>query len=463
MAIDFPNSPAVNALYTAGGKTWQWNGTYWAAYGTGPVLRTSDTAPVSPNAGDLWYETDTGRFFTYIDSAWVEIGNATDIAGALQPSQMTALSAVTTLTSDDIFPVVDGPSSAVASSKITADNLASQLAQFAPQTSFRNAIINGDFRVNQRAFTSITASDTYGFDRWAFQASGGTSTMTPQTFTVGSPAATGYESEKFCRLVTSGQSGVNDYSILYQKIEDVRTFANSTVTISFWAKAASGTPKIAVEFGQVFGTGGSPSSGVNTYAGQSTISTSWARYSITATVPSISGKTIGTTANTSLLGINFWVSGGSTFNSRTGSIGIQNNTFDIWGVQVERGSVATPFEQRPQQTELALCQRYYYRFIDGTGQPIGLGVYTFTTLVAFYIIFPVTMRIAPVLVSSTGTNYYVAVQGFTTDYFNSVTTSQMSNKVAYIYNGTEVSASAGAVYGIYSNDTNASIAFNAEL
>ena len=330
-------------------------------------------------------------------------------------------------------------------------------------SSFRNLIINGDFRINQRAFTSITASDTYGFDRWAFQASGGTSTMTPQTFTVGSPAATGYESANFCRLATSGQTLTGHYSILYQKIEDVRTFANSTVTVSFWAKAASGTPKIALEFGQVFGTGGSPSADVNTYAGQSTISTSWARYSITATVPSITGKTIGTTANTSLLGMNFWVSAGSTFNSRTGSIGLQNNTFDIWGVQIERGSVATPFEQRPIQQELAMCQRYYYRFIDGSGQPIGLGMYTFTSLVAFYITFPVTMRIAPVLVSSTGTNYYVATQGFTADYFNSVTTSQMSNKVAYIYNNSEVSASAGAVYAIYSNDANASIAFNAEL
>lgn len=265
-----------------------------------------------------------------------------------------------------------------------------------PYQGFRNKIINGDFGINQRAFTSITASDTYGFDRWAFQASGGTSTMTPQTFTVGSPAQTGYESANFCRLATSGQTLTGHYSILYQKIEDVRTFANSTVTVSFWAKAASGNPKIALEFGQVFGTGGSPSAGVNTYAGQATISTSWARYSITATVPSISGKTIGTTANTSLLGINFWVSAGSTFNSRTGSIGLQNNTFDIWGVQVERGSVATPFEQRPIGTELALCQRYYWRHTGFSSGPyFGGGTADASSGIYITVQHPVPMRVPP--------------------------------------------------------------------
>jgi hypothetical protein len=128
MAIDFPNSPTAGDLYTAGGKTWQWNSTYWSAYGTSPVLRTSDTAPVSPNNGDLSYETDTTRFFTYIEIFWVEIGNATDIAGALQPGQVTALSAVTSLTSDDVFPVVDNPASATASNKITYGNLVTNMS-----------------------------------------------------------------------------------------------------------------------------------------------------------------------------------------------------------------------------------------------------------------------------------------------------------------------------------------------
>jgi hypothetical protein len=223
-----------------------------------------------------------------------------------------------------------------------------------PYQGFRNAIINGDFRINQRIFTSSTTSLTYGFDRWFLETLGGTTTMSAQTFTVGSPAATGFESANFCRMVTSGQSGVNDYSILEQRIEDVRTFANSTVTVSFWAKAASGTPKMSVEFMQNFGTGGSAS--VFTYVGQPTLSTSWARFSVTVTLPNINGKTIGTSP---YLQLALWCSGGSTYNSRINTLGLQSNTFDIWGVQVERGSVATPFEQRPISTELALCQRYY--------------------------------------------------------------------------------------------------------
>jgi hypothetical protein len=224
--------------------------------------------------------------------------------------------------------------------------------------------------------------------------------MSSQSFTVGSPAATGYEAATFCRVVTSGQSATGDYAIFSQVIEDVRTFANSTITISFWAKAASSTPKVAIEWVQRFGSGGSPSADVTAAAvGSVTLSTSWARYSVTMSIPNINGKTIGTTANTSTLALNLWVSAGSTFNSRASSIGIQNNTFDFWGVQVERGSVATPFEQRPIGTELALCQRYYYRMTSpstyGTvGSGVGSVVGPNGNVDATFPL-PVPMRIAP--------------------------------------------------------------------
>ena len=127
MAIDFPNSPTTNQIYTVGSRSWKWDGTIWAIYSNNPVLYRQDSPPSSPQEGDQWFETDTGRMFVYYGTAWVELGNATDVAGALQPSQVTALSAVTTLTSDDVFPVVDGPSGAVASSKITWGNVQSSI------------------------------------------------------------------------------------------------------------------------------------------------------------------------------------------------------------------------------------------------------------------------------------------------------------------------------------------------
>jgi hypothetical protein len=229
----------------------------------------------------------------------------------------------------------------------------------------KNKIINGDFSINQRAFTSTTTTATFGFDRFELTAVDGTTTYSAQTFTPGAAPVAGYESKNYARLVSTGQTATSAISRLHQRIEDVRTFAGQTATISFYAQAGTGTPKIAIEMVQNFGSGGSPSAAVNTNAGQVTLSTSFARYSVTVAIPSISGKTIGTTANTSYLQTSLFVSAGSDFNARTGSLGIQSNTFNIWGVQVEYGSKATPFQTASggsPQSELAMCQRYYQRF-----------------------------------------------------------------------------------------------------
>lgn len=259
----------------------------------------------------------------------------------------------------------------------------------------RNAIINGDFFVNQRGFANSGSGllDAYGLDRWKIVSSGG-ATWTPQTFTPGN-AISGYEPATFSRIVTSGQSGSSVYSILAQPVEDVRTFAGQTTTLSFWAKANSGTPKIAVELAQVFGSGGSPSASSNYYAGQITLSTSWARYTLQIAVPSITGKTIGTTANTSYVALQLWVSAGSSFNTRTGSLGIQTNTFDIWGVQWETGQVATPFQVPDKADQLDECQRYCQVLSYSNGVAVGVGMNTTSNGSNFVIELPVTMRATP--------------------------------------------------------------------
>lgn len=268
----------------------------------------------------------------------------------------------------------------------------------------RNFIINGAFEINQRGFTSTTTNNTYGFDRWVMYTSGGTCTYSSQAFTIGAAPGSGYEAKNFARVVTSGQSATGDYTQFAQKIEDVRTLSNNSVVVSFWAKAASGTPKIAVELAQNFGTGGTPSSTVTTYFGQVTLSNVWARYSVIGTLPAITGTTIGSN-NDSFLQMNLFLSAGTSFNARTGSLGIQSNTFDIWGVQVEEGYTATPFYRNANslQGELAACQRYFWRVPSGQKT---VGTYWESTIFYTMIPFPVTMRATPSAPTATAGNTF---------------------------------------------------------
>jgi hypothetical protein len=257
----------------------------------------------------------------------------------------------------------------------------------------KNKIINGDFGVNQRNFTSATTAG-YTFDRWNASPSGGTVTYSAQTFTPGSAPVAGYEGKNFIDVATTGQSAAGDFTIYESPMEDARTLAGQTVTLSFWAKAASGTPKIAAETNQNFGAGGSVSATVDTYAGNVTISTAWERYSLTFVNPSISGKTFGTTNSIGFLNLRFWLSAGSTFDSRTGSIGTQNSTISIWGVQLEYGSVATPFQTATGtiQGELAACQRYF-QLITGSGDTAGVWYATDAASLSYKC--PVLMRTTP--------------------------------------------------------------------
>ena len=266
----------------------------------------------------------------------------------------------------------------------------------APYAAGKNKIINGDFYINQRKFTSNTTSGAYGFDRWLQLNSGGTFTTTPQVFTPGAAPVAGYEGKNFLQGVVAAQSAAGDYAIFMQRIENARTFAGQNVAFSFWAKATSGTPKIALEVSQSFGSGGS--SPTYTAMGAVTISTSWARYTITGTVPSISGKTVGTAND--CLEIFLWCSGGSTFASRSSSIGIQNNTFQVWGIQMENGLTATAFQTATGtiQGELAACQRYYYRVnwdAASSYAQFGAGAGNSTTQVRTDVYFPVQLRVAP--------------------------------------------------------------------
>jgi hypothetical protein len=167
-----------------------------------------------------------------------------------------------------------------------------------------------------------------------------------------------------------------------QKIEDVRTFAGQTVTVSFWAKADSARSGIVYLY-QGFGSGGS----TGVYPSTPTINytTSWQRYTFTYSVPSVAGKTIGA-GSYLLLAIRCNAASGMTI--------------DMWGVQVEAGPVATPFTTASNtlQGELALCQRYYQRFTAGSAAAywrIAIGQNLNTTQSQFVFPLRTTMRGVP--------------------------------------------------------------------
>lgn len=239
----------------------------------------------------------------------------------------------------------------------------------------KNKLINGNYDIWQRG-TSLGASTgrRYLADRWGDESAGSTIAPSQQTFTLGQTAVPG-EPTFFHRSVVLSSAGSGNYAVHTQRIEGVRSFAGQQVTVSFYAKADA-TKNIAIECQQIFGTGGSPSTAVQSIGtATKTLGTSWALYTAQITVPSISGKTLGTNGDDFLEFI-FWFDAGSSFNARTNSLGQQSGTFDISKVQLEAGPIATAFELRPITTEIGLCQRYYaktYNVGDVPGTAISAG------------------------------------------------------------------------------------------
>jgi hypothetical protein len=315
-----------------------------------------------------------------------------------------------------------------------------------PYAAGKNKIINGNMNIWQRgtSFAPSAAGFYYTADRWVtYNFATSATTVSQQAFTAGAAPATPYESQYFLRI-----SSTNTQAYIEQRIEDVRTFANSTVTLSFWAKSASAQTLSGFKIYQAFGSGGSANVDINGTA--PTLTTSWVRYTATFSIPSISGKTIGA---------------GSSLTVAFG--GVINNALDIWGVQLEAGSTATPFQTATGtiQGELAACQRYYYNHVTGVNQAIGLGAQEQAGLLVSNIKFPVEMRVAPSLVAVTGTNYYAFDRNSTQDFFNSFTIITAAPSNAHIFNNTEISGTVGFCGRVstWSTSSTASVAFNSEL
>lgn len=199
-----------------------------------------------------------------------------------------------------------------------------------------NYVVNGAFDHWTAATSFATpASDTETADSWFIQYDGtiGTFTVSRQAFTAGQTDVSPQDSEFHFRWAhTVGASG-STYHRVRQAIGTARLRTLDILTISFYAKLSAGSQTVATRILQYFGTGGSPSASVATNCGSHTVGTTWTRFSATVTVPSISGKTLGSNLDDALyaelvLPIN------TTF------------TLDIANVQVEYGQTLSAFTRR---------------------------------------------------------------------------------------------------------------------
>ena len=257
----------------------------------------------------------------------------------------------------------------------------------------QNLIINGAMDFWQRGTSFTTA--VYGADRWFNGLTGGTVTQSQQAFTLGTAIGSSNPTY-FLRQDVTGQTTSAQYANTQQRIEGVRSYAGQTITILGWAKRGTGSGNMALEAEQNFGTGGSPSASVTAISPTTvTLTTSWAAFAVTMTIPSITGKTLGSTLN-NYLAINFWTSAGSTFNARTNSLGLQTIAVDLWGVHIKLGTQTTAavdlYKQPELGPELVRCQRY---FVNLPSAAEYRGDCTNANFYAVYVPFPVTMRGTP--------------------------------------------------------------------
>jgi hypothetical protein len=301
---------------------------------------------------------------------------------------------------------------------------AAQLAQYGANNvglSFKNRIINGDMTIDQRNAGALV-SNANGFitDRWSlakFDATGGA--YSGQQIT---DAPTGFTNSLRVTVTTSVAQSADQYWQAFQKIEGFNTAdlafgtANAqTVTVSFWVKSSvTGTYSVSL-FNDGFGS--TNRAYVTTYTINA--ANTWEQKSVTITGDGTAGAGYWGTTNGAGIGVYFDLGCGTnqqatantwtTSNARrvSGTVRLMatgSATWQVTGVQLEKGTVATSFDYLPYTTELQLCQRYYWRIAQTASNayyPIS-GLCRTTTASRNTVQFPVAMRVAPTSLSTTG-------------------------------------------------------------
>jgi len=277
---------------------------------------------------------------------------------------------------------------------------------------FRNRIINGDMRIDQRnagaSVTPVTGTTSFPVDRWQCTISASSKFSAQQNAGAVTPPA-GFTKYLGATSLSAYSVGSGDYFALQQNIEGFNVadlgwgaVGAQSVTLSFWVRSSlTGT----------FGGGLKNSAANRTYPFTYTISAAntWEQKSIT-----VAGDTAGTWATDNTIGVavmlglgvgatysgtaGAWAS--ANYVSATGAasvVGTSGATFYITGVQLEAGSVASPFERLDYGRQLQQCQRYLPAW-NGLG-PISSAWCAASTQAFAEVILPVAPRVPPTGVS----------------------------------------------------------------
>ncbi len=282
----------------------------------------------------------------------------------------------------------------------------------------RNRLINGAMEINQRLKTGTLASGDTMVDRFRLSQSASSTVTFTQSTDVPTNAQAGQSFQNSLNIQATSEASLDASDVIsfYQVIEGynikdiIGDGYNNGFTISFWAKCTvAGTYCIYL----------SESTAGRCYVHECAITTAWTKITHTVTAVPSGGTWLKT--NGFGLGVGICLMSGSnrkdgtndTWVSTSDERATANQTFANNGVtvnwyftgfQVEAGPVATPFEFRSFQQELALCQRYYFKTYElGTAPSTSTATSTlmYRGQVAGVVAcgaslpFPVPMRISP--------------------------------------------------------------------
>ena len=298
--------------------------------------------------------------------------------------------------------------------KVQGENLPDYVATRS-NYGFKNYIINGGFDVWQRG-TSFSNNVIYTADRWWVE----TSIVAPLV-------------NKTVDGLTLEKTSTASYFILKQPIESNKNLSGKTVTFSVKIKSISGGAKAQIGIRGIAGKDNSTGLNSATLKADNTVdlSTSFDTYSVTATIPTYVGD-------------NYTV--GVIVDIRDTNTGSTTDKIEIADAQLEEGSVATPFEQRPYGLELSLCQRYLpYRSYLNNYTNHGSGFCSSTTQATIEIPTHTTARTIPTTLTWSGNIIIVRGTGTTIPVTNiepAISTTQSPDRIRVV-----VTVASGLVAG----------------